>query len=239
MTGDSNSRGVALVITLLAVSLLSALGLGLVLTVSASRFAQNNYQQSVGLLNAAEAAMALASRDLASIADWTDALDGSLRSGFVDAPAPGVLLAPAGASIDIPRLTNELTCGRATTCSDAQVRTSTRERPWGRNNPRWQPFVYTELGAVTDLPASAEAYVVVWIGDDPSETDDNPLVDGGGADGEGRDIVRARAEAFGIGGARRAIEVEFARVCRTVGGIRLCLPGIRVQSWRVVTAVLP
>ena len=239
MTCGSNARGVALVITLLAISLLSALGLGLVLTVSANRFAQNNHYQSVALLNAAEAAIALASRDLASIVDWTDAVDGSLRSAFIDAPAPGVRTGPAGDSIDIPRLTNELTCGRATACSNGQVRASTRERPWGANNPRWQPFVYTDLGAVTDLPASAAAYVVVWIGDDPSETDDNSLVDGDGAASEGRDIVRAWAEAFGIGGARRAIEVELARVCQTVDEIRVCLPGIRVQSWRIVTAGLP
>ena len=54
------------------------------------------------------------------------------------------------------------------------------ERPWLVNNPRWQLFAYGNVGDL--LPTgtiNSPFYVVVLIGDDPSETDDNPLVDGG------------------------------------------------------------
>ena len=234
----SSQRGVALIIVLLLISLLSALGLGLALTSSTARLAGSNHHESVALLNAADAALALVSRDLAAMPDWSAALDGSVRSAYVDAPVPGMRVRPGGVSIDPIVLTNELTCGFATVCSDARVRLSTAERPWGSNNPRWQPFLYTSLESVAALAGIGPAYVIVWLGDDPSESDGDPAVDGGG-EGHGRYVVRARAEAWGVSGARRAVEAALARVCADIEGIRVCRPGIRVQSWRAVTSSFP
>ena len=234
-----SARGIALVITLLYLSMFSALALGLLLSSSAHRLAASNHHHSVALLNAAESAIALATRELAAIADWSAVLGGSRRSVLSDALDPGIRTLPGGVSIDVVAIGHELSCGRVTPCAAAEVRVNTRDRPWGSNNPRWQPFLYTRLDAVVDLLQSDPVYVVVWIGDDARESDDDPLVDGGAVDGAGRHAVRMRAAAFGVAGARRWIETHVTRVCNLVDGMPTCLPGIHVQSWRIVNASLP
>ena len=165
-------------------------------------------------------------------------LDGTRRSVGADGAPDGPRLVGPALHIDLTHLTNRLTCGRVTACSDVDVSTSTYERPWGRNNPRWKPFLYGHLGPTDPLHTRAP-YVVVWLGDDAAEVDEDVVVDGGGAGEEGRYLVRARAEAFGAGGGRRAIEAELGKICRPGEEGEVCLPGSRVQSWRVVTAALP
>jgi hypothetical protein len=95
----------------------------------------------------------------------------------------------------------------------------TDDRPWGPNNPRWQLFAY---GSMRDmLPTdtiNSDTYVIVWIADDPSECDDNPLRDGeacaNGVNG-GRGVLAMLAHAYGPGGSRRVIEVTVARTDTT------------------------
>jgi type II secretory pathway pseudopilin PulG len=233
------SRGFALIATLIALAVFSALGLGLLLTTSAERMAGNNHRGAVHALNAAEAALELAAREMALSPDWNAVLSGMEQSRYTDGLPAGVR-GIAGMSIDLTTLTNQITCDRSTTCSDARVHTSTKERPWGANNPRWQPFLYGLLSSFTPMPPGVpDFYVIVWIGDDARERDGNPGVDGGAAGGEGRDVVRARADAFARGGARRAVEADFVRPCQEEEGVRTCGPGIRVQSWRVRTDGMP
>jgi hypothetical protein len=229
----------ALVATLLAISFLSALGLGLTLSSSTARMVDANHDEAVTMLNAAESALEMAARELDVVPDWNRVLDGTVRSTIVDGPPAGIRTIAPGLVFDLTRLTNDLTCGRETGCSDAGIGTSTAERPWGANNPRWQPFLYGRLEGLTDPLHADPPYAVVWIGDDGRETDGEPLIDGGGAGGQGRYVVRVRSEVFGARGARHAIEAEFARLCRPAGAGEACLLGIRVQSWRVVTTSLP
>lgn len=224
------SRGIALVVTLIAMAAFAALGLGLVLTTSVERLTGGNYRDSVDALYAADAAIELAARELAPIADWDRVLDGTIRSRLTDG-SPGGARSIGGVPLDLTILTNEVTCGRTTACSDARIRQTTLARPWGANNPRWEPFVFGPIGtfagaAARPLPL---VYVIVWIGDDAHETDGNRLVDGGGPGAAGRNILRARAEAFSAGGARRAIEADLVRKAS----------GIDVQSWRLVGSTLP
>ena len=228
-------RGIALIVTLLAISLFTALGLGLTLSSSSARLADHNHEVAVTLLNAAESALELASRDLAAIADWNGVLDGSIRSPAVDGMPGGIRTIPGGGSVDLTRFTNQLTCGRDTLCSDAQRASSTAERPWGADNPRWRLFMHTAFTAGNSPRQRQPLYIIVWIGDDASETDGDPGMDGGGPSQEGRGVLRARAEAFGAEGARRAIEAELARLCRPEGVGEVCTPGTRVRSWRVAT----
>ena len=232
---QDSERGIALVVTLLTISFLSALGLGLVLSTSIARMADNNHEDAVMVLNAAESALEVASRDLARIADWNLALSGGARSALVDGPAGSRVLAD-GTGIDLTRLTNHLTCGRATSCSDAQRTASTADRPWGRQNPRWTLFLHAPAPQLTNPRHRSPPYIVVWLGDDASERDDDPSRDGGSAAGEGLHVLRARAEAFGSTGARRAIEAEVVRVCYGVSPDEVCLPGTRLRSWRVAAA---
>lgn len=231
MTQPRGESGVALIIVLLTMALLVAIASGLILSSTLTRLTAANHDETVLLANASETALELAARDLGMAHDWDALLAGTQTSALVDGP-PGRRVVAPGLAIDLVQLTHRLTCGRDAPCSDAQVRAASLERPWGDNNPRWQLFVHQPL-TVRPLPlAPPPVYVVVWLGDDATETDGDPLVDGTGAGQEGRYIVRARAESFGPRGGRHAIDAELARVCRAEGEAEWCAPGIRVQSWR-------
>ena len=231
-----DEQGVALLVALMAMSVFSVLGMALALTASVDRLAATNHELAIELGNFAETALELAIRDLNG-ADWDDALRGITQSTSTDGP-PGVRQPWPAVELDLGLLTNALTCGQSATCSDGATQAATAERPWGANNARWQLFLHVLLEMDTPSRRSS-AYVIVWLGDDGSEVDDDPLTDGGGPAGEGRYIIRAHAEAFGPDGGRHAIEAELARSCPMVDGLEACTPGIRVHSWRVVRGALP
>ena len=234
----TRQSGVALVIVLLAIGVLSAAAMGLALSSTIIRLTAANLDESMMLANASESALELAALELGRIADWDNVLRGAQASTLVDG-VPGPRTVSPGLVIDLVTLTNQLTCGRLLQCTDAQVRLATRERPWGTNNPRWRPFVHQPL-SVGPLPAPMPPiYVAVWLGDDAAETDGDPLTDGAEPDQPGRYMVRARAEAFGPRGGRHVIEAEFARICVDDGAGEWCAPGIRVQSWRTVAHAAP
>jgi hypothetical protein len=189
-----------------------------VLTTTNDRLAAANYVESVHTANAAEAALELAARELGLVADWNTVLAGSVQSRFIEGAPP----------VDLTALSNELTCGRTSDCTEAGRRSSTAERPWAGNNPVWRVFIRAPLSRFLNLPGlSADTYIVVWVGDDARETDDDPSRDGG--PGAGGNVVRVRAEAFGRTGARHAIEADVIRHPT----------GIRVQSWRLRAGVIP
>jgi hypothetical protein len=233
-----HQSGVALVVVLLAIGLLSATAMGLALSSTITRLTGANHDEAVMLANASEAALELAARELAAIANWDNVLLGVRTSTLVDG-VPGLRHVAPGVSIDLVALTNLTTCGRAQMCTDAQVRDTTQERPWGDNNPRWRLFVHRPLPTGPLAFAPPVVYAVVWLGDDAAETDGDPLIDGAGPDQLGRYTMRARAEAFGPRGGRHTIEAEFARVCQQEGAAERCAPGIRVQSWRTVKSGAP
>jgi hypothetical protein len=58
---------------------------------------------------------------------------------------------------------------------------------------------------------NSQMYVVVWVADDPSENDGNPLMDGTAATNPGSGVLAMRAEAFGPSGTHRVIEATVAR----------------------------
>lgn len=233
-----SDRGIALIMVVLATAFLSALGMGLLLAVFMDRLATGNRAGSVAMLYAAEAAIELTARDLAQIEDWDRVLAGDRLSTFTDGAAAGVRDLPGGGAVDLTRATNMLNCGRTTTCTTAQMNASSRERPWGPNNPRWQLFAYGPMQQVPQIARPAACYLAVWVADDGREQDGDPMTDA--ADGllPGHGIVRVRAEAFGLAGARRAIEAELLRICPAGQGPG-CRPGIRVQSWQELREAIP
>jgi hypothetical protein len=115
-----------------------------------------------------------------------------------------------------------LDCGKTTVCNDGDLNVVTEERPWGMNNPRWKLYAYGPVTAMlpTDTINSND-YVVVWIADDPSETDNNPQKDGDTpVNGQptpnpGLGVLAMHAEAYGPFGAKRTIEVTMARTDTT------------------------
>jgi ketosteroid isomerase-like protein len=151
---------------------------------------------------------------------------GSLaQSTFVDGSPFGTRLLN-GVPLDLPQLVTLASCHKATTCSGAEMDAVTAERPWGANNPRWRLYAYGEVkNAVRDATVDSPYYVVVLVGDDPSETDDDPSDDGGGPDNPGAGVLLLRAQAFGPRSAHKTIEIAIART----GGGR-----VRLLSWREI-----
>ena len=162
--------------------------------------------------------------DLSRVSDWSHVLDGTMTSTFID-PAVSSQTWPGGEAQSSREATALVTC-RRTSCTTAEMDAITSDRPWGQNNPRWQLFAF---GPARNLsPAStidSSAYVAVWVGDDPSENDGRPLVDGDETNGlnPGRGRLTLLAHAYGAA-SRRVIEATVAQA----GG------GVRVLSWREV-----
>jgi len=215
-------RGVALIIVLLTMVLLSALGMALALTTSTETRIAAGYGWSAEAFYAADAGAERALADLSSVTDWTEALAGTAASTFIDG-APGLRTLPDGSRFDLNEATDLLNCGHPS-CAASEMDASTTDRPWGSNNPIWRLYAHAPLAALSQSGIDSRAYVVVWIADDPLENDGQPLVDGDEAGGRnpGRGLVQLRAQAYGAAGALRIIEVTLRRADSRV----------RVLSWR-------
>jgi len=225
----ARERGVALIVAMVVLALVAAIGLGLVLTTSLEPPTAANYESSWAAFFAAEAGIAVAGHELAAIADWNAVLTGQVGSAVLERPGP-VLDLPDGSSASLSELTNLATCGHAEPCTSADLTAFTVERPWGPNNPRWQVFGHGRLDRI--LPGGGGAVpveVVVWVADDPGDTDGDPLRDSeitpGGEWRSGACVVAVRAEAFAARSAHRAIVATFSR------GSPGCGAGIRLVSW--------
>jgi hypothetical protein len=235
----ARAGGIALVVILLVLGLLSTLGLALLIALASEPGSNANQRDAAIALHAADGALEVAIHELALANDWTPQLSGLTSSRWTDGPPSGARMLPGGQQVDLTALTNQLTCGRTTACTDADRAVSSEARPWGTNNPWWRPFVHGSPEAL-GLTSFQVDYLVVWIGDDALERDGDPSVDGGtGQPGEGRAVLRLRATAIGPGAARRSVEAVLARLCFGADGGPPCAPGSRVQSWRDLRNVTP
>jgi len=222
--GRRDDAGVALIVTLLVLMLMSAFGAALLLmTVTETRIAAS-FRNTQAALYAADAAAERAIPDLLDVPDWNRLLDGSTHSSFVDGAPRGARILDDGSALDLVQTVNMANCHRVTTCSTADMNAVSDSRPWGPNNPRWMLFAYGRLRDL--LPAGAidsPFYAVVMVGDDPSETDNDPSRDGA-AGHPGAGSVAVRTEAFGPGGTHKVIELTVARAAGA----------IRALSWREI-----
>jgi len=209
-------QGVALIIALLSTLLLTALGMALTLTTTTEHKISTNYRDGVEAMYAADAAIERVMQDVLTIPDWNNIINGSATSSFVDG-VPGTRTFPDGSVVDLLQATAVANCGK-TSCTAAEMTTYTPERPWGPNNPQWTLFAH---GPVEDLIPTAtinsNMYVVVWMADDPSENDDNPLIDGDTTSGAnpGTGVLSMLAQAYGPGGVTRVVEATIARTDST------------------------
>ena len=220
----------ALVVMLMAFALMTVLGAGLLLMTTTEIKVTRNFRSATEALYAADGALAMAMGEVAAQPDWTLLLNGSLRSAFVDGPPGGTRVLPGGGELNLDRLLDEANCGKATTCSEAEMSAITVERPWGPNNPRWQLFAH---GRMDDLiqAANSSFYLVVLVGDDSADNDGDPLRDGASRENPGSGVVVLRAEAFGPWSAHNAIEATLARPEPDPAG-GAPEPGLRILSWR-------
>jgi Tfp pilus assembly protein PilX len=224
----------------MAMLLLTALGMALVLTTTTETMITGNYRDGVEAMYAADAGIERTMQDLLTVPDWNNVLassDGFTSNVTSSFTADGLSITLGdGRVLDLQKATNAVNCPQispptTTPCSGAEMDLSTRERPWGRNNPRWRVYAH---GQVSDFvptgTINSAFYVVVWVADDPSDTDNNPSRDGdpsqvdvngdGKVDADdspnpGEGVIQLRAEAFGPGGAHRVIETTLARTDNT------------------------
>ena len=217
-----DERGMALILVLLCATLFLALGGALVTVASTESTISATYREGTAAMAGAEAAVIRTFADLAT-ADLNVVLRGLVMSTFTDGSIGGLRRLPDGTLLDLAVATNNERCG-ATACTDEQMAAVTAERPWGVNNARWQFFASGWLrNLVAAQPIEApNVYVVVWVGDDPLETDGDPLTDEIDAEAPGHDVVLLRAAAYGASSVRRRIEI----VARRRDGV------VRVASWR-------
>lgn len=192
----ADDRGSAIVIALVATVLLSSLGIGVLLLSNTEGAIASNYRAGNETLYAADAAVERVVQDLLLVPRWNDILTGSVQSSFVDASLTPTL--PSNVPINLTAMTAEIQAQ-----SDATS-------PWGPNNPVWRLFAY---GAMKDLLSNAaiienSSYLAVWIADDPADGDNNPSADSNG-------VLTLLAQAIGIHGTIRAVEVTVAKTDTT------------------------
>ncbi len=205
----ANERGVALIVALMSMLLLTALGVGLMMTTTTETMISNNFRDSGEAMYAADAGIERVMQDLLTVPDWNRILAGQVQSAFVDGAPVGARTLPDGSTIDLGVATNMLNCNKAVGCNDADLNAWSAERPWGAKNPRWQLFAFSPLQDIIETgTVLSSMYVAVWIADDPGDVDTIPTNDDNG-------VLLMRAHAFGPGGATSIIEVTIGRTDTT------------------------
>jgi hypothetical protein len=226
----NGERGFAVIVSMMGLLLMSALGMALALSTTIETLISRHFRDGAGAAYAAEALALHAIQELSSLSDWTLALDGSVHSQLFDGGGTSVRSLADGSVIDLDAVRNLANCGTAASCSEADLVRADEERPWGLSNPRWRLFASGRLEDLLGVPSPF--YVVLFVADDPAETDLNPFADGAEAANPGSGVLRLRAEAFGPGGVHSAAEATISRS----GTAELpAAPGsapVRIVSWR-------
>jgi hypothetical protein len=105
------------IIALMAMMLMTALGMSLVMTTSSETMISGNFRAGGEALYAADAILERSMDDLLTIPDWNKLLDGSLQSGFIDGPPSGQRSLPDGTKLDLGQVLSFANCDKPTTCS--------------------------------------------------------------------------------------------------------------------------
>jgi hypothetical protein len=234
--------GAAVILAVMASGLLLAAGTAIVLTTTVESSIASAFRGRYEVLYAADAGLELAISDLRNVTDWSPILSGLARSVFVDGSPSGSRVLADGSTIDLGQVVSLANCQKPVGCTVSEMNAVTIERPWGSNNPRWQPYLYGRVSSLVGSgTANSSAYVVVLVGDDPSENDGDPALDGvsvGGVPNPGLGVLLFRAEAFGVRGAHRMLETTLARTTDpSPSGDPIPIPGpgaLRVLSWRQI-----
>ena len=204
-----DERGIALIVALMSMLLLTALGAGLMMTTMSETMISTNYRDSGEALYAADAGIERVMQDLLTVPDWNRLIAGTVKTSFTDGADPGARTLPGGSSLNLISATNMLNCGKTSTCTDAEMDAWSAERPWTDDNPRWQLIGYSPLADVIETgTVLSPMYIAVWIADDQAEVDGDPATDTNG-------VLLMRAQAFGPNGASSVVEITLGRTDTT------------------------
>lgn len=172
-----SERGVALVVSLMAMTILMAFGAALIVITSTESLIAGNFVSGRETIYAAEAIVELVVAELRSGVNWSAVLDGTQPSRFIDGAPHGVRARPPDVPLDLTAVLNLPNCATLSPCAGSSP---------------WRLFAYGPLGNF--LPVAGYPFYVA------------ALVAPAQADSGGR-AVRVRGEAFGPRGARRALEI--------------------------------
>ncbi len=185
---DRRDSGVALVIVMMTVTLLTALGSALTLATIAETAVAANYRDATETFYAAEGAVEFAMQELAVVSDWGDVVTAPGRSAFVDGPAAGAR-AVGAVTLDL---------GDATTDVNAAGAGAS-----GSSDTDWLLYAYGRFrDLVPSSPRRSQIYVVVWVADRSSAPDEEMSVP---------DALSILGQAYGGRGSRRTVEVVVER----------------------------
>jgi len=212
MTAGSE-KGIALVFSLLALLMLSALGAGLVMTTSTEAAIGGNFRAATEARYAARAVAQRAVLDMQTQTSWDGMLAGIELSAFADGLPWGPRQLPGSIAIDLTEITSMANCGQAAPCSVAAMASNRPGRPWGANNPRWRPYAWGPLSAFEGGPRpNGDYFVIALVGDDGAENDGDPETDGASLTNPGSGRILVRGLAIGPRNIRSAVELTAARL---------------------------
>jgi hypothetical protein len=237
MTRAGAEDGVAMVMALMSVLLIGAAGAALLLLSSSETMIAAHFRTSVEARYAAEAAMVRVIDLVRGLEDWAGPIAGSTRSALVDGAPSGARALPGGSTLDLVQAVNLANCQKTTACSLSDLSAVTADRPWGANNPIWQPYAYGALPTVLAASSAGDSpqYVLLLVADDPTGTH-RPRADG--APAPTREAIALRAEAFGAHGAHAVLEVVAGRSVGAPADDTDYNPGagppMKILSWREV-----
>jgi hypothetical protein len=210
-------QGSVLLSALMVILLIATVGAALGLVASTELTAAANYEASQQGLYAADAGVERTIGELRLMSTWAGipaSSTGTSLAEFND----GQLLprAPDRSPLNLPQLTS-----RRQADSDAMY-------PSTPNRPVWHLFAHAPLNRIVPGVSAVSPYVVVWVADDADDVDGDPSSDS-------NDVVVIHAEAFGVRGGKRAIEVTLYREEAMAAG----LPGVmrsdvQVLAWHEV-----
>ena len=202
--GESGS---ALLVVLLASSLLAALGLALAALGSVETLVASNQRVGSQLAYAAEAAAEGALADLLTIPNWSDAL-----SGVASSRLHGYAVPPVGPG-EPPMTLAQLTLN-VQTSFDLQG-------SWGANHPQWRIFGHGWLTELVPMATvDSDEFIAAFVADDVGDSDGNVLVDSNRR-------IQVAARAMNSRGTHRSIvmTVEQTSTLTSTG-----VPGARVLT---------
>ena len=186
----ANSRGAALIVTMMALLMLVALTGALMPLTSSETAIAANHRLAVQSLYAAGAVLKRAIRELEAAPSWDDVLAGRRRATLWDGQTTRSLA--DGAVLDLNAATDAL--------ADAGAGRSGAGR-----GLRWRLYAHGPLGAVLPQdPTGGLLHAAVWVADDPDAADGDPLRDANG-------ILMLHAAAVGPSLAQRAVQATLAR----------------------------
>jgi hypothetical protein len=192
----ARDHGAALIMVIMALSLLTSLSVALLLSTASEVLMAANFTTQRAALYAADAIAERGMIDIAAAPDWGALAAGSMQSSFTDGAAAGIRPLGDGTEIDVGEIVNMAGCHRRTACTDAELDVVTPDRPWGTKNPRWHLYAY---GRLRDLLPEAAAdvpwYVALMVAEHPL----------------GTSAIAVRAEAFGPRKAHSIVELTAAR----------------------------